>query len=82
MLKVSRRTLHHAFSQVLGINPVTYVRNVRLHQARRALRAVANAPGKVRDVAVDHGFWHLGLFAQHYKTLFGESPSQTRPWVN
>jgi AraC family ethanolamine operon transcriptional activator len=81
-LKVSRRTLHHAFSQVLGINPVTYVRNVRLHLARKALRQGGSTPGKVRDVAADQGFWHLGLFARHYKTLFGESPSQTRPWMH
>jgi AraC family ethanolamine operon transcriptional activator len=81
-LKVSRRTLHHAFSQVLGINPVTYVRNVRLHMARRALRQGLKTPGMVRDVAANHGFWHLGLFAKHYKTLFGESPSQTPPWMN
>jgi AraC family transcriptional regulator, ethanolamine operon transcriptional activator len=81
-LKVSRRTLHHAFTQVLGVNPVTYIRTVRLHQARRALRGSIGSPGRVRDIAVDCGFWHLGQFAQDYKTLFGESPSKTRPWLN
>lgn len=78
-LNVSRRTLHHAFTQVLGINPVNYMRTVRLHQARKALRAQPDSPGRVRDVAVEYGFWHLGLFAQHYRALFGERPSHTLP---
>lgn len=76
-LKVSRRTLHNAFSVVLGINVVTYLRIVRLHQARRLLRATANSPGRIRDVAVECGFWHLSLFSHYYRELFGELPSVT-----
>jgi AraC family ethanolamine operon transcriptional activator len=50
---------------------------VRLHRARQALRSGSLLPGRIRDVAVDCGFWHLGLFAKNYKEMFGESPSQT-----
>lgn len=31
----------------------------------------------VQEVAARWGFWHLSRFASDYRTLFGESPSQT-----
>jgi AraC family ethanolamine operon transcriptional activator len=77
-LRVSGRTLHHAFNKVLGVNVITYVRSVRLHEARRALRNSPASAGRVRSAATDNGFWHLGLFSRHYFELFGELPSQTR----
>ncbi len=32
----------------------------------------------VTEVALRWGFYHLGRFAQEYRALFGQSPSQTR----
>nr|WP_291942362.1 helix-turn-helix domain-containing protein [Limnohabitans sp.] len=29
------------------------------------------------EVAMGHGFWHLGRFAGLYKNYYGESPSET-----
>lgn len=73
-LNMSQRGLHHAFMQVLDINPVTFIRNVRLHGVRRALRE--GAPS-VSGTAQQWGFWHMGMFSSYYKELFGEKPSET-----
>lgn len=76
-LKISQRSLHHAFQQVLGVSPVKYLRTVRLHLVRRALRTSPPTPGRIQQAALDCGFWHLGMFAKQYVELFGELPSKT-----
>jgi AraC family transcriptional regulator, ethanolamine operon transcriptional activator len=76
-LFVSRRTLQYCFEDVLGINPMQYLRIVRLNGARRHLRDAAAASKTVRDVAADWGFWHFSQFSNDYKKLFGYSPSET-----
>ena len=74
-LNMSRRGVHYAFMQVLDVNPVTFIRNVRLHAVRRALLQ-GGAPS-VSAAAHHWGFWHLGMFSCYYKELFGELPSET-----
>lgn len=77
-LKVSRRTLQYSFQSVHGVNPVSYLRAVRLNGVRRMLKLAAGNPGAcVADIAARWGFWHLSRFASDYKALFGELPSQT-----
>lgn len=72
----SRRTLQYAFEKAFGVNPVAYVRAVRLDGARRDLK---NPTGTttVQSVAARWGFWHLPRFAQSYAAMFGERPSGT-----
>lgn len=70
----SRRKLNYCFQEVLGSNPVKYLRAVRLNGVRRDLRASA---GCVQDVAAHWGFWHMGQFSRDYKAQFGELPSVT-----
>lgn len=72
-LKVSRRTLQSSFQNVLGMPPASFLRAVRLAGARRALR---DSPS-VTDAAAQWGFWHFSHFAQDYRSMFGELPSQT-----
>ena len=72
-LAVSRRALQYSFQEVLGVSPQHYLRGVRLNGARRAIKHSS----AVSDAAVAWGFWHFGRFAQDYKALFGELPSQT-----
>jgi len=74
-----RRTLNHAFQQVRGMGPATYLRRLRLNQVRRSLRQPrANAePKSVAEIALDHGFWHPGRFSGQYRELFGESPRES-----
>jgi transcriptional regulator GlxA family with amidase domain len=45
------------------------VRQILLQSERR--------PGRVKEVGLAHGFWHLGRFAKDYRSLFGEFPSET-----
>lgn len=72
-LGVSRRTLQAAFQQVTGLAPAAFLRTVRLAGARRALKTARS----VAQAATQWGFWHLGLFAQDYRELYDELPSQT-----
>jgi AraC family ethanolamine operon transcriptional activator len=76
-LRISRRTLHYAFQKVLNINPVTFLRFIRLHGAHHEL--LTSPPGKflISEIAAHWGFWHLGMFSSYYKDLFGEPPSNT-----
>jgi len=70
----SRRKLNYCFQDVLGSNPVKYLRAVRLNGVRRDLRA---GQLSVQDVAANWGFWHMGQFSRDYKQQFGELPSAT-----
>ncbi len=75
-LNVSRRTLQYSFQDVLDLNPVGFLRAMRLNGVRRALRQ-ADEHVSVADVAASWGFWHLSHFAADYKAMFGELPSET-----
>lgn len=77
-LKISRRTLQYSFESTLDINPVAYLRAVRLNRVRRALKANAgDSRVAVADIAAHWGFWHLSRFAGNYRQMFGELPSET-----
>ena len=74
---VSRRSLHRAFDETLGIGPVSFLRHKRLCNIHTALRECAPDRVTVSEVALQHGFTELGRFSQYYHALFGEYPSQT-----
>lgn len=77
-LQVSRRTLQYAFREVLHLNPVAWLRAMRLNGVRRALRRGHDDDTvTVQDVAARWGFWHLSHFASDYRRMFGELPSET-----
>ncbi|ABE48810.1 helix-turn-helix domain-containing protein [Methylobacillus flagellatus] len=76
-LRVSRRTLNHAFLRVLGITPVAYMRNVRLHRVRAELQSAPDSVTSIANVATKWGFWHMSLFSRYYRELFGECPNKT-----
>ncbi len=75
-LNISRRMLNYCFQEVLGTNPLAYLRSLRLNGVRRELREQRGAVA-VKDVAAKWGFWHLPRFAAEYRELFGELPSET-----
>jgi transcriptional regulator GlxA family with amidase domain len=76
-LRVSRRTIQNSFQSVTQMNPVSYLRAVRLAQVRRLLKTTSPNEIPVREAAMRWGFSNLGHFASDYKSLFGELPSQT-----
>jgi AraC family ethanolamine operon transcriptional activator len=76
-LNVSRRSLHRAFYDVLGMGPITFLRHKRLCVIHSVLRDSDPAAITVAQVAIQHGFIELGRFSHYYHSLFGEYPSET-----
>jgi AraC-like DNA-binding protein len=76
-LKVSRRSLHRAFTDTLGIGPVAYLRRRRLSAVRSILSRCDTATISIGDLAFEYGFPEAGRFAAYYRAHFGETPSET-----
>jgi AraC-like DNA-binding protein len=76
-LNVSRRTLHRAFHEVLGMGPISYLRHKRLCAIHSVLADSDAEAVTVGQVAIQHGFIELGRFSHYYHSLFGEYPSET-----
>lgn len=76
-VRVSRRTLQTCFRHVTGQSPLDYLRAVRLGEVRKMLRDVPATQMSIASIAARWGFIHLGKFANNYRRLFGELPSQT-----
>ncbi|MGR6468468.1 helix-turn-helix transcriptional regulator [Rhizobium sp. PAMB 3182] len=74
---VSMRGLQQAFKDEIGASPTNYVQKLRLQRVRQDLLD-PSCPGTVKEIAFKWGFRHLGYFASRYRTLYGESPSETR----
>lgn len=71
------RALQYAFGEKYGVSPMSYLKLVRLDHARRLLQSADPRVTSVSGVALQAGFWHFSQFAQDYRRMFGESPSQT-----
>jgi AraC family ethanolamine operon transcriptional activator len=76
-LAVSASSLAEAFRAVFVISPHRFLKLRRLSMVRAALRSLEGPAPLVKSVALSHGFWHLGQFAQDYRATFGETPSET-----
>jgi AraC-like DNA-binding protein len=77
MTGVSIRSLSRAFEKKYGLGPMAFVRQRRLDTCFRMLNGSDREMTTVTNVALSHGFDHLGKFAVAYKKVFGESPSET-----
>ena len=76
-LNTSRRALQIGFQEVLGISPHAYIRAVSLNRVRSHLKRQDSPYASVQDAAAAFGFWHMSQFAQDYRLMFGELPSET-----
>ena len=74
---LSVRALQEGFRREVGMPPMSYVRDVRLHRARDLLRLADPGRTTVAQVAARCGIGHLGRFAAAYRDAFGEPPSET-----
>jgi AraC family ethanolamine operon transcriptional activator len=74
-LGISVRTLHNAVVTIRGRPLHDYIRLRRLWCVHQSL--ASGAPSQIKAVALANGFWHPGEFSQSYRSLFGETPSQT-----
>jgi AraC-like DNA-binding protein len=68
------RSLHSLCRERLHAPPMTVLRQARLDAVRRQLLRGGLA---VTEVALAHGFEHLGRFSAYYRARFGELPSAT-----
>ena len=76
-LNVKLRTLYRSFHEFYGISPIKYLRLVRYGKVRRELIDSDPMKTSVSDIAARWHFWHFGRFSVEYKSLYGESPSET-----
>ena len=75
-LDVSAATLRRCCEEHLRMSPMQYLWLRRMNLARRELQQ-QDPRTSVTTTAMNFGFWHLGRFADEYRSLFGESPSST-----
>lgn len=73
---LSERQLNAFCHDRFGEAPMAWLRGLRLDAVRAALRE--NPEADLADLAMAHGFFHLGRFAGFYRARFGELPSETR----
>mgnify|MGYP000058613301 CR=1 FL=1 len=73
----SFQQLRKAFNECVGMAPTAWLRTRRLNLARQDLLQARGRETNVAEVAMRYSFWHLGRFAETYRALFLEYPSQT-----
>jgi transcriptional regulator GlxA family with amidase domain len=69
--------LERTFRRELQMSPSQYILARRLAAVNRELNQHSSSGRKVAQIAMDHGFHHLGRFAGAYRAHFGELPSET-----
>ena len=75
---VGERCLQKTFLHRRGVSPMRFVLERRIVAAfHRLVDAGRDSPVNITHVAFDLGFTHLGRFAQVYRQVVGELPSET-----
>jgi AraC-like DNA-binding protein len=74
---VSERSLYYGFRRWRNTTPMSYLRRLRLDRARKDLQKAARKGRTITEVATNLGYTHLSSFSKHYKSRFGETPSET-----
>ncbi len=65
-----RRKIH----TITGVNPATYISNIRMNRARHMLETNEEMP--IGDVALECGFYDMAHFSRIFKQMYGVSPSK------
>ena len=74
---VGVRTLQRCFKEYFDVTVSEYLKTKRLDAAHRALGDAHLESDTVTEIALNHGFSHLGRFSVEFKDRFGESPGLT-----
>jgi len=75
--RLSERTLRSGFKNLFGLSPKQYHKNFRLGKVHHAFLKADPANESVEHIAYEHGFTHMGRFAENYRSMFGKPPSYT-----
>lgn len=75
--QVSVRSLYGLFERNARTTPALYIRQRRLARIHACLADPSCRVRSLSELAMDHGFMHLGRFAEQYRKQFGERPSDT-----
>ncbi len=73
---VSRSTLERLFRRELRQTPSDYVKARRLNAVRVVLKKGLRDDTSIADIAMEHGFTHMGRFSSTYREHFGRLPSE------
>ncbi len=71
------RTLQRCFREYFNMTITDYLNTARLNSVHRELAAAHPSQESVTEIALRHGFTHLGRFSVKFREHFGESPSAT-----
>ena len=71
------RTLSRNFKKYFGASPMQFLRARRLEAAQSELARGTSETHSVTETAMRYGFGHLGKFADEYRKIFHELPSET-----
>jgi AraC-like DNA-binding protein len=74
---VGARTLQRYFREYFDMTITEYLKTVRFNAAHRELTTSYPAEHSVTDIAMQHGFTHLGRFSTEFRERFGQSPRDT-----
>ncbi len=76
-LDISERWMRSAFQLAVGTSPKRYLRGHQLRGSRDELLKATPETSSVTEVALNWGFWYFSRFAESYRNLYDESPSDT-----
>ncbi|WP_177213141.1 helix-turn-helix domain-containing protein [Celeribacter neptunius] len=72
-----RAQLRTACLERTGMSLDNMLKGRRLSEVHRRLRFSDARTTRVSDVSMEFGYYHWGRFAQNYRTMFNERPSET-----
>ncbi len=75
MLYISETTLRQLYIQKFDMPPKRYIRCVKLYKARTLLRTTNKT---VSEIAYSIGYINTSKFAEAFRNMYGESPSNYR----
>jgi len=74
---INQRTMVRLFHRRYGLPPKAYLKVMRLHKTRNALKKASPDHASVAEISYQYEFFHIGQFAKDYNLLFNELPSTT-----